>query len=529
MTVTVHPLSFVSRIYVSLNYAAMLLLMPLVVVLGVLELVKQHHTVVSDETACDGYTFQDRPRPDYSLSLVDFVLNGSLAASYAICAVRYENGGFLVVQVVVVLLQLSRAAYFLRFVVPNYLNDNIPSLFYNDGPHIRGGGAALHSVLQLPHVAALRAATYWILGGSMVLWMISSLLSQRVHRSFGWRRYSRGLTHVALLAVRRRRMYLQTCLQLDAVVTLNASLATLLLLDDAGQRLFLLLITIGVLYFHRVMLPLLQGRRQWRLLLVAAVFLLLSLGYYSRVSSSRLYLDQHLRKMDDAPRCSPCYYNQLQSCLASDSIFIVADDGVAAAAPPPAVDKSGGGSGSRERMSRGYQGRRVQMAGERDGGGGGDRPPKSFASRFLRRQLHHEALNSRPDRDDKGDGNDAAETVSRLVRVVNGTHTYLPTRSASGEYFMVSNCNRTCFDEAEKRHARRFTRRIEGCCASYGRCRLKDAYRLYALALLLLLIVFAFVVRVVLLMVAAYRLSEGDDAVIASFVAHHRQLEQLSC
>ncbi|CBZ28295.1 conserved hypothetical protein [Leishmania mexicana MHOM/GT/2001/U1103] len=521
-------IAFVGQVYVLLQYVALVLLTATVVLLTVFSVTRSRVAHVEDATACNRYPFDNVIPPDLSFSLICFLLNGVFAVRYAVRAVRYEKGGPLVVQVVVVALQVCRAVYFLLVVARRCMRVSSESLsspfprplwpslrigargsiatifssvvgaFGSEGAFVVDGRApTAGSVLQ-----PLFALTCVCVTASVSLFLAASVLSPWVYASFGWRRYAQGIVQVSFSRVRQRLTVLRTCVQLDGVITANAYLATVFLLDSWPDQRTLLLMTLTTFAVHYFLIPMLRRSRHWWPLLCAASVLVTVSAYYAAVIGGTLRKDHRLLSVSSSPWYSDCYTDRLRKCLYE----ISAEYPVGIFRDASAVHSDGDLCLSYDQL----EGVRwqsllaaVRRHGSRDARVGLGLTPPCFAL----------AVSSR--------------STPPARHVSNATDTYLPTYGAYPDYFRIQGCNATCFLAREERDNFFFERRIAGCCAEYGQCRLKDDYRTYAVLLLLMLMICSSAVRVTLLAVAWRRWVEEDDGAIELFIQEHCRCHHL--
>ncbi|KAG5475957.1 hypothetical protein CUR178_03672 [Leishmania enriettii] len=515
----------VGRCFVLLQYVALVVLTATVLLLTVFSY-RSRVAHVEDETACNCYSFEDRIRPDLSFSLICFLLNGVLATRYAVRAVRYERGGLLVVQVVVVGLQVCRAVYFLLVVARRYTRApsvSSPSASFSrllwppmaldiHGSGADGSGCEGSSVDDYPPppVEPVLALTWVGVVVSVSFFVAASALSPWVYASFGWRRYAQGIVQVSLSRVRKRLTVLRACVQLDGVITANAYLATVFLLESWPDQRTLLLMTLTIFALHYVLIPTLRRSRHWWPLLCAAGVLVTVSGYYAAVIGGALQKDHRLRSISSSPWDSVCYTDRLRECLYAISH-----------AYPISIfrDTSAADSARSFRLSYKQSERARQQL-----------PPAAARRSSLPMSATHSVLRLNGNRDTSvGSGATSpwfgcavsSGSARPVQHVSNATDTYLPTYGAFPDYFRLQGCNATCFLAREESDNFFFERHIADCCAEYGQCRLKDDYRTYAVLLLFVLMIFSSAVRVVLLAVAWRRWVEGDDVVIELFVQEH--------
>ncbi|CAG9576801.1 conserved hypothetical protein [Leishmania major strain Friedlin] len=535
-------IAFVGKAYALLQYVALVLLTATVVLLTVFSFNRSHVSHVEDATACNRYPFDNVIPPDLAFSLICFLLNGVFAVRYAVRAVRYEKGGLLVVQVVVVALQVCRAAYFLLFVArrcmrvssesssPPFPRPLWPSLragtrgsiasIFSSGVDTSGIEGAFIVDNPAPAAGSVPQPLFTLTCASIVasvsLFLTASVLSPWVYASFGWRRYAQGIVQVSLSRVRQRLTVLRTCVQLDRVITANGYLATVFLLDSWPDQRTLLLMTLATFAVHYFLIPMLRRSRHWWPLLCAAGVLVTVSAYYAAVIGGALRKDHRLQSVSSSPWHSECYTDRLRKCLYE----ISAEYPVSIFRDASAVDSDGALRLSYNQHERAR--RQAPLA-----------TVRRHASPF---DAAHGALWRHGSRDARVSSGltspfFALAVPSRsalpLRRVNNATDTYLPTYGAYPDYFRIQGCNATCFLAREEHDNIFFERRIAGCCAEYGQCRLKDDYRTYAVLLLLVLMLCSSAVRVVLLAVAWRRWVEEDDVTIALFVQAHCRCHHL--
>ncbi|KAG5501541.1 hypothetical protein JKF63_03370 [Porcisia hertigi] len=535
-----HPFLFdvacVGQGFVLLQYVALVVLTATVVLLSVFSFYHFRLTSVEDVTACNRYPFEDRIRPDWSFSLICFLLNGVLAVRYAVRAVRYEKGGPLVVQVVVVVLQVCRAVYFLLVVTQRYMHaPTVPTLsasqppsaplmcgMHGDTLSILGsgadtqgsGGASFHAKYApsvMPGLQPLRTFTRVSVVTSVLLFVAASVLSPCVYASFGWRRYALGIVQVSLSRVRQRLTVLRTCVQLDGVITANAYLATVFLLDTWPDQRTLLLMTLAIFALHYLFIPMLRRSRHWWPLLCAGGVLVTVSAYYISLIAGALRNDRRLRSMSNSPWYSECYLDQLRRCL--DRVSLT---------NPITIFRDTFGVGC-DSLHRSYNPSQREPRQWPTAGVFQNAPifgtTHGVSSLHTNRDtgVHPRATSPSP----YPALAMSLRSVSSVQNVNNATDTYLPTLGAFPDYFRVHGCNATCFLAREESDDRFFERHIAGCCADYGQCRLKDEYRTYAVLLLVMLMIFSSAVRMVLLVVAWRRWVEEDDVTIELFVQEH--------
>ncbi|KAI5684736.1 hypothetical protein MNV84_05049 [Leishmania braziliensis] len=533
-------IAFVSQMFVLLQYVGLTILTATVLLLTVFLFDHFRVAYVEEETAaCNRYPFENRIPPEVSFSLICLLLNGVLAVRYAVRAVRYEKGGLLIVQVVIVALQVCRATYFLLIAARSYTQaSSVSSLsrplwpllitglrrpiarIFSSGVDASGSeGVLLHehptstvgSVQQ-----ALLVLTCVNVGVSVSLFVAASLLSPWVYASFGWRRYAQGIVQVSLSRVRQRLTVLRACVKLDGVVTANAYLAAVFLLDSWPDQRKLLLMTLTIFALHYVLIPMLRRSRHWWPLLLAAGVLVTVSAYYAVVVGGALRNDQRLRSASNSPWHSNCYRDRLHECLYEVSC----EHPVSIFRDAFATDGADDSHPSSRQLERARP----------------PPPPPPPSSPAVARQrtfccgatrgvpLLHGHLSARESLRATSPSF-ALAVLSRLAssmrRVSNATDTYLPTHSTFPDYSRVQGCNAACFLAREEKDNVFFERSIAGCCAEYGQCLHKDGYRTYAVLLLLVLTVFSSVVRAVLLVVAWRRWVERDDVTIDHFVWEH--------
>jgi hypothetical protein len=489
--------SAAGQVFVLFHYLACAILTAAVVVLAVVEFRHDVVATVSDDTTCNRFPYRDRTRPDFSFSLICFLLNSLLAIRYAVRAVRYEKGGLLVVQVIIMLLQLGRAAYFLLFVIGRYLR-----LVGTTGATATMR-AAMAATSEQPHRSPLLLFTWISVLSSVVLFLLASLMIPWVYASFGWRRYAQGIVSVRLARVRQRLTMLQTCVQLDRVITLNAYLASVFLLDTWSDQRGLLCVTGVALLLYALLVPSLRRTRHWWPLAVAGCVLLAVSGSFSALIADSFRKDHQLRQMSSSPWYSACYTDQLPECLRVSpvpypiTIYRDEDDTAQGGRTLAAVV----GSSPYRRAT-----------------------PAEGASPFVNTHYPRVALFSITAVPATFPGSVAVTTTApSLQRVDNASDTYIPTCGVFRDYFRIAGCNEECFAEEEAATQHRIVHRIALCCSYYGQCRLKDAYRPYAVMLLMLLATLSYVVRVVLLAVAWRRFVGRDDAAIEVFLQDKRE------
>ncbi|CBZ35340.1 hypothetical protein, conserved [Leishmania donovani] len=535
-------IAFVGKVYVLLQYVALVLLTATVVLLAVFSFKRSRVSHVEDATACNRYPFANVIPPDLAFSLICFLLNGVFAVRYAVRAVRYEKGGLLVVQVVVVALQVCRAAYFLLFVARRCMRVSSvllsspfsrppwPSLragtrgsiasIFSSGVATSGSEGAF--IVDDPAPAAgsvlqpLFTLTCASVATSVSLFLAASVLSPWVYASFGWRRYAQGIVQVSLSRVRQRLTVLRTCVQLDGVITANAYLATVFLLDSWPDQRILLLMTLATFAVHYFLIPMLRRSRHWWPLLCAAGVLVTVSAYYAAVIGGALRKDHRLQSVSTSPWYSDCYTDRLRKCLYE----ISAEYPVSIFRDASAVHSDGDLRLSYNQLERAR--RQAPLAAVR-----------RHASPF---DAAHGALWRHGSQDARVSSGLTSPCVALAVpsrsalpvrRVNNATDTYLPTYGAYPDYFRIQGCNATCFLAREERDNIFFERRIASCCAEYGQCRLKDDYRTYAVLLLLVLMLCSSAVRVVLFAVAWRRWVEEDDVAIDLFIQAHCRCHHL--
>ncbi|KPA84281.1 hypothetical protein ABB37_02311 [Leptomonas pyrrhocoris] len=502
--------SAAGQIFVLLHYLGFVLLTVAVIVLAVFEFRHDLVAAVQDETACNRFPYKDLFRPDFSFSLICFFLNSAFATHYALRAVRYEKGGLLVVQVVITALQVCRAAYFLLFVADRYLRRFDDSNAPPDIPlhlvvQLAGSADGLSgstrtppfSVDEPPRLVPLLVFTWVSVITSVALFFLASLTIPWVGATFGWRRYAQGIVSVRLERVRQRLTTLQTCVQLDRVITLNAHLATVFLLDTWHEQRELVLVTGATLLLYALLVPTLRHTRHWWPLLCGGCVLLAVSGYFAALIGDSLQNDYRLRAMSSSPWYSACYTEQLPECLRRSSVEY-----------PISIYRDDRGVG-------------------RNNASLNEASYKLSIQAFKASALNAKAL---PGSSLAAIVGSPVETTSPaaaipqtsfllgLDRVDNTSDTYIPTFGAFHDYFRICGCNETCFCEEEEEKQHLLVRSIDRCCGYYGQCRLKDAYRTYAVILLALLTVLSYVVRVVLLAVAWRRSIGEDDATIELFL-----------
>nr|VDZ45926.1 hypothetical_protein_conserved [Leishmania donovani] len=535
-------IAFVGKVYVLLQYVALVLLTATVVLLAVFSFKRSRVSHVEDATACNRYPFANVIPPDLAFSLICFLLNGVFAVRYAVRAVRYEKGGLLVVQVVVVALQVCRAVYFLLFVARRCMRVSSvllsspfsrppwPSLragtrgsiasIFSSGIATSGSEGAF--IVDDPAPAAgsvlqpLFTLTCASVATSVSLFLAASVLSPWVYASFGWRRYAQGIVQVSLSRVRQRLTVLRTCVQLDGVITANAYLATVFLLDSWPDQRILLLMTLATFAVHYFLIPMLRRSRHWWPLLCAAGMLVTVSAYYAAVIGGALRKDHRLQSVSTSPWYSDCYTDRLRKCLYE----ISAEYPVSIFRDASAVHSDGDLRLSYNQLERAR--RQAPLAAVR-----------RHASPF---DAAHGALWRHGSQDARVSSGLTSPCVALAVpsrsalpvrRVNNATDTYLPTYGAYPDYFRIQGCNATCFLAREERDNIFFERRIASCCAEYGQCRLKDDYRTYAVLLLLVLMLCSSAVRVVLFAVAWRRWVEEDDVAIDLFIQAHCRCHHL--
>ncbi|GET89844.1 hypothetical protein, conserved [Leishmania tarentolae] len=529
-------IAFIGQVYVLLQYVALVLLTATVVWLAVFSLKRSHVTRVEDATACNRYSFTNVIPPDMSFSLVCFPLNGVFAVRYAVRAVRYEKGGLLVVQAVVSALQVFRAAYFLFFVARRCMRESSDALsspfphplwpplrtdtrgsvtgIFQSGVNASGSNVMLVDDEGAPTAGSflqpIFALTWANIVVSVSLFVVASMLSPWVYAGFGWRRYAQGIVQVSLSRVRQRLTVLRTCVQLDGVITANAYLATVFLLDNWPDQRLLLLMTLSTFAVHYFLIPMLRRSRHWWPLLCAAAVLVTVSAYYAAVIGGALRKDHRLQSVSSSPWYSDCYTERLRTCLYE----ISAEYPVSVFRDASAAHSDGGLNLSYNRLERDWQ-QSLPVAA----------PSHASALGAVQGALWRHS--SRGARMSPGPTTPSfalaapSRSAPPVQRVNNATDTYLPTYGAYSDYFRVQGCNATCFLVCEESDNLFFERHIASCCADYGQCRLKDDYRTYAVLLLLILMVFSSVVRAVLLAVAWRRWVEEDDVVIELFVQEH--------
>ncbi|KPI86531.1 hypothetical protein ABL78_4396 [Leptomonas seymouri] len=517
------------QVFVLLHYLGFVLLTAAVSVLAVFEFRRKLVAEVNDETACNRFSYRDLFRPDFTFSLFCFFLNSVFATHYAVRAVRYERGGLLVVQVVIVLLQVGRAAYFLLFVADRYLRRFDSSPAPPDGAlrdTVREDGAGgLSSASEPPFPAdessrlmPLFVFTWVSIVASVSLFVLASLAIPWVYASFGWRRYAQGIVSVRLARVRQRLTTLQTCVQLDSVITLNAYLATVFLLDTWHDQCELIFVTCAVLLVYALLVPALRRTRHWWPLLCGGCVLLAVSGNFAALIGDTFRRDNRLREMSSSPWYSACYTEQLPACLGGRpathpiSIYRDSPDGGqprASLATPisllPVECRAGLPLPAKPVVAPvGSPAEATVSAGRRMTSGAAFPSPNRWLSPEMVGRAHH-------------------RFELALDHVDNTSDTYISTFGLYRDYFRISGCNETCFCKEEEKTQHLLMRHIVRCCGYYGECRLKDAYRTYAVILLTLLMVLSYVVRVVLLAVAWRRSIEEDDAAIELFLQEKRE------
>ncbi|KAG5475426.1 hypothetical protein LSCM1_03543 [Leishmania martiniquensis] len=532
-------ISCVGQVFVLLQYVALAVLTATVLLLAVFSFHRSRVAAVEDETACNRYAFEDRIRPDLSFSLICFLLNGVLAVRYAVRAVRYEKGGLLVVQVVVVALQVCRAVYFLLVVVGRYTrassapsplpsfprslwpsmamdaHGSITGLSSSSADTCCGEGSSLPEYPP-PATESVLVLTWAGVAVSVSLFVAASVLSPWVYASFGWRRYAQGIVQVSLSRVQQRLTVLRACVQLDGVITANAYLATVFLLDSWSDQRTLLLMTLAIFAQHYVLIPTLRRSRHWWPLLCAAGAVVTVSGYYAAVIGRALRNDHRLRSISSSPWDSVCYTDRLRECLYTISH-----------AYPVTIFRDLCAADSADSVC--LSNKQAEVAWQRS-------PPATARWSASPMGTLHSALRLSGDRDASAGSSVASSSFGLSVvpsgsgpplqRVNNATDTYLPTYGAFPDYFRVQGCNEKCFHAREQSDSLFFERHIAGCCADYGQCRLKDDYRTYAVLLLFVLMIFSSAVRVVLLAVAWRRWVEEDDVAIELFVQEHCRRRQ---
>ncbi|KAK7195940.1 hypothetical protein NESM_000527100 [Novymonas esmeraldas] len=459
----------VGQVFVVLQYVALAVLCATVLLLAVVDAAHTRVVHVADATVCNGYALEDRVPLDLYFSLASCIVNGVLAVHYAVRAVRYERSGLLVVQVIVVALYVSRSTYFLMVVAA------------------RSMGSAAQRLFMLTCGGVL---------ASTALFTASSLLAPWVHASFGWRRYAQGIVHVSLSQVRHRLTALRACVQLDKAMTINAYLATVFLVDGWAEQRTLLAVSLVSLVLHYVLIAVLRRTRHWWPLLCAAGVLVTASAYYATLIGRTLRVDHQLRSFSNAPWYSDCYTEQLGNCLwtltSGHSVSICRN----VLAVPLSLSPQRLASAGQHINTNSSSSSRGSTAVASDVGqvwGGRAAPPPPTCAAGPVRPLRNE------------------------------TDTYLPTHAAFPDFFCVHDCNATCFDADGGGEHVSIERDIAGCCADYGRCRLKDEYRTYAVLLLLALLILSFAVRMVLMAVAWRRWVLEDDHVIEHFVVEHQR------
>lgn len=509
--------SCTGQVFVLFHYLGFVLLTLEVVVLSVFEFRRDLVAEVKDETACNRFPYKDRFRPDFSFSLICFMLNSVLATYYAVRAVRYEKSGLLVVQVFIMLLQLCRAVYFLLFVAERYLR-----YFSEAAATASQARSALLDVAGEPPLLTPLLVVTWIgVVASVAFFFLASITIPWVYAGFGWRRYTQGIVSLRLARVRRRLTTLQTCVQLDRVITLNAYLASVFLLDTWHDQCELLGVLVMVLVLYALLVPLLRRTHQLWPLLIGGCVLLAATCYFAAWIGDSVRNDYRLRAKSSSPWYSACYIDQLPVCLRHLSpvypVEIYRDEDA-----DKDVDTGAGArrlAATLTPLAAWSAALPVSLSRSPEKTNAWTAMWRSFFSNGASALRKQHAI-----RDTKFPP--MCSPVA-LDAVNNETDTYIPTFGTYHDYFRIPYCNASCYNREIELMQRVIVRGIAGCCGNYGQCRLKDAYRTYAVILLTLLTVLSYGVRVVLLAVAWRRVIGRDDAAIDAFLQEKRRERRL--
>ncbi|KEG14240.1 hypothetical protein DQ04_00561090 [Trypanosoma grayi] len=287
-------LPYVSQGLCILSYAAGILVMAATIMILEELLSVQHQSKVDDGSACEGCLVNEDITPDISFSIICFILNGLLTVCFSLRATRYENTGLLICHLITVLLQVARVVYFVLTRNFDYLSDKM---------------ALSIQVLLIVSAALLLASccTYWT-----------------VSKSFGWRTFKKGIIHSEILRRRQRHMYMQSCVQLDVISTINAGVTVAFMVDITSEH--ALGVTISVISCILAMLFILMLRHYPVLfIIIFGAAATMSLAFYCYALSGAV--DQYfIRRASAHFEASKCYQSSLTHCMEVSDISIVPGD-----------------------------------------------------------------------------------------------------------------------------------------------------------------------------------------------------------
>ncbi|KAF5222593.1 hypothetical protein ECC02_004401 [Trypanosoma cruzi] len=282
MNVFMGNLPVASQLFCIMNYIASTLVV-LALSLILICLWDKPVTRVSDDSACRGIIVPGIFTPEISFSIAFFLFNALLAVCFSIRAVRYENSGLLVCHFITVLLHFCRTIHFVFFTSIDRLSGQV--FLY----------------------------IQFLFGVSAFLFLASCGTYPWVHMSFGWRTFMKGITRSVLLRRHRRKMFIESFVQLDIFSTISSAFTVVYMLDSDLEQMIGL--TVAVLSCATAMLYLVMLRRRsmWFLSFFSVIFAV-SFVFYCYVISSAVepYL---LRGAGAHFEVSQCYSPKLFYCL----------------------------------------------------------------------------------------------------------------------------------------------------------------------------------------------------------------------